>query len=111
MGHLTESSGRFCNARTLAKRIQEVRVDLFGSDGVRVVAGLLHVPEQTWQHFESGVVMPAELLLGFIETTGVDPHLLLYGQGCRYQARSGRKAKSLNRDALPSKTQRGAREP
>jgi hypothetical protein len=92
MEHLSESSGEFCNARTLAKRIQEVRVDLFGSDGVQMVAGLLHIPKQTWQHYESGVMMPAEHLLGFVESTGVDPHWLLYGQGCRYQARSGREA-------------------
>jgi hypothetical protein len=68
----------------IAKRLSEVREERFGVHGVAVLAGALGLPPRTWMHYESGVTIPGEVLLRFIETTGADPHWLLTGTGRKY---------------------------
>jgi hypothetical protein len=67
----------------LAGRIREVRQERFGEE-VEPLAGKLGIPAGTWWNYEAGVTMPAEILLAFIEATGVRPHWLLTGEGERY---------------------------
>lgn len=69
----------------VAHRVREVRIERFGVDGVDRVAEILGVPGRTWENYESGVTMPAEYVLGFIQATGVSPSWLLTGEGPRYQ--------------------------
>jgi hypothetical protein len=72
---------------TLARRLRELREDLYGGDGVFMIAKHLGVPMQTWLNYESGVVMPADILLQLIELTDAEPHWLLTGKGSRLRAR------------------------
>ena len=49
------------------------------------LARRLNLPARTWYNYETGVTVPAEVLLGFIEQTGVNPTWLLNGEGPRYR--------------------------
>ena len=69
----------------LARRVAEIRLETFGDDGVPRLAERLGLPVQTWRHYEAGVVMPATVLLEFIEATGASPGWLLTGQGEKFQ--------------------------
>jgi hypothetical protein len=73
--------------RSLPRRIRQVRRELYGSDGVPALVEALGIPEQTWSNYESGVALPAPVLLVLIEQTGVNPHWLLTGEGERYTAK------------------------
>ena len=73
--------------RNLARRLRMLRRELYGTDGIPALAEALGIPDQTWSNYESGVALPAPILLTLIEQTGVDPHWLLTGQGERYTAR------------------------
>jgi hypothetical protein len=68
----------------LARRFVEVRHDLYGDHGGPLLAKAMNLPPRTWANYEAGVVMPAHILLRFLELTGVDPHWLLTGEGERY---------------------------
>ena len=69
-------------------RIVEVRRDLFGDEGIPAIAEALHLPHRTWMNYEKGVVMPAPVLLCFLDLTSVEPRWLLTGRGPKYQSRS-----------------------
>jgi hypothetical protein len=70
----------------IASRLSEVREERFGVEGVAALAGALGLPPRTWMHYESGVTIPGEVLLRFIEATGANPHWLLTGLGRKYGA-------------------------
>jgi hypothetical protein len=70
----------------LADRLRLVRVKLYGESGTRALAGALGLPPRTWTNYERGVKTSGEVLLRFIELTGVRPHWLLTGDGERYRA-------------------------
>jgi hypothetical protein len=69
----------------LARRLREVRTDLFGDKGAAELARALNVPARTWYNYEVGVAVPAEVLLRFIDVTGAETQWLLYGQGEKYR--------------------------
>jgi hypothetical protein len=73
--------------RRLAGRIREVRRELYGDSGESTLADHLGLPRRTWRNYESGVILPATVLLRFIAATGADPRWLLTGQGARYMRR------------------------
>lgn len=68
----------------MARRVREVRQELYGETGVPTLAEALGLPPRTWLNYESGVVIPATVILGFIELTRTDPHWLLTGQCKRH---------------------------
>ncbi len=70
----------------LSRRVQEIRKDLFGPHGARSLAEALELPPETWANYERGVIIPAHVILAFIEVTGADPHWLLTGEGEPYLA-------------------------
>ena len=70
--------------RGLARRIREIRVEQFGECGGALLAEILGLPERTWHNYESGVTIPAPVILHFVEVTGADPRWLRTGQGDRY---------------------------
>ena len=70
-------------------RIVEVRRDLFGDEGIPAIADALQLPHRTWMNYEEGVVMPATVLLCFLDLTKVEPHWLLTGRGPKYQGPKG----------------------
>ncbi len=68
----------------LAERVREIRVEWFGETGGKLMADTLGLPERTWANYESGVTIPALVILRFVEVTGVNPRWLRTGEGERY---------------------------
>ena len=68
----------------LASRVREIRRDLYGEGGGPMLAEALGVLARTWANYEQGVIIPAPVLLRFLELTGADPGWLLTGRGDRY---------------------------
>ena len=48
------------------------------------IAEALNLPRDTWQNYEAGVTIPAQVVLEFIVLTGASPKWLLSGEGNRY---------------------------
>jgi hypothetical protein len=69
----------------LSSRLREVRQELFGEHGGPELARRLNIPARTWYNYETGVTVPAEVLLGFIDQTGTNPVWLLSGEGPKYR--------------------------
>ena len=70
---------------SLSRRLREIRQELFGDHGGPELARRLNLPARTWYNYETGVTVPAEVLLAFIELTGASPNYLVSGEGARYQ--------------------------
>ena len=69
----------------VSTRLRDVRIELFGDHGGPELARRLSLPARTWYNYETGVTVPAEVLLGFIEQTGANPLWLLTGRGPRFR--------------------------
>jgi hypothetical protein len=69
----------------LSRRLREIRNDLFGEHGGPELARRLGLPARTWYNYETGVTVPAEVLLAFIDQTGANPVWLLSGESPRYR--------------------------
>jgi len=65
----------------LAQRLKEVRVRFFGEQGTGELAKQLGITPETWTNYESGVTIPAEILLAVLELTSIDPRWLSSGDG------------------------------
>jgi hypothetical protein len=70
---------------SLSRRLREIRQEIFGDHGGPELARRLGLPARTWYNYETGVTVPAEVLLGFIEQTGVNSTWLLNGEGPRFR--------------------------
>jgi len=70
---------------SLSRRLREIRQEIFGEHGGPELARRLNLPARTWYNYETGVTVPAEVLLAFIEQTGANPTWLLNGEGPRYR--------------------------
>jgi hypothetical protein len=69
---------------SVSRRLREIREEIFGIHGGPELARRLGLPARTWYNYETGVTVPAEVLLEFIEQTDANPIWLLNGQGPRY---------------------------
>jgi hypothetical protein len=69
----------------LSRRLREIRQELFGEHGGPELARRLTLPARTWYNYETGVTVPAEVLLAFIDQTGANPLWLLSGEGPKYR--------------------------
>jgi hypothetical protein len=69
---------------SLARRIREIRIELFGEHGGPLLARALRIPFRTWFAYEAGRTIPAKDMLRFLILTHADPHWLLTGEGDRY---------------------------
>jgi hypothetical protein len=78
---------QYVGQATLAQRLREVREELFGEEGVPLLAEALHLPARTWRNYEEGVNIPARVLLRFADISGSSPLWLLTGKGGRYLKR------------------------
>ncbi|MDR3639247.1 MAG: hypothetical protein P4L84_35930 [Isosphaeraceae bacterium] len=66
--------------------MRTIRLEVFGPDGVDVIATRLDISAQTWRNIEEiGGLISAAQLLAFIELTGASPLWLLRGQGPKYR--------------------------
>lgn len=70
----------------LAERLSAVRAEMFGDRGGPELARQLGIPVRTWYNYESGVTVPAEVILRIIELTSVEPIWLLHGTGPKFRA-------------------------
>ena len=66
---------------SLSRRLREIRQEIFGEHGGPELARRLNLPARTWYNYETGVTVPAEVLLSFIDQTSANPTWLL--SGCR----------------------------
>jgi hypothetical protein len=73
---------------SLSRRLREIRQELFGDHGGPELARRLNLPARTWYNYETGVTVPAEVLLGFIEQTSANPMYLISGEGPKYRRAS-----------------------
>jgi hypothetical protein len=71
----------------LARRVREIRRDLYGEAGADTLARKLGLPVRTWLNYESGVVIPAPVILLFLRATEANPGWLLTGEGEQYATR------------------------
>jgi hypothetical protein len=62
-----------------------LRAELYGDRGGPELARRLALPIRTWYNYESGVTVPAEVVLRIIELTSVEPLWLLHGQGPKFR--------------------------
>ena len=69
----------------LSSRLREIRQERFGDHGGPELARRLKLPVRTWYNYETGVTVPAEVLLNFIEETNANPAWLLDGAGEKYR--------------------------
>jgi hypothetical protein len=70
----------------LSKRLKEIRIELYGQKGGPDLAQALGIPHRTWYNYETGVTIPAEVILRFLEVTTVEPRWLLLGEGEKYRS-------------------------
>lgn len=76
----------------LAERLSTLRSELYGDRGGPELARQLGLPVRTWYNYESGVTVPAEVILKIIELTSVEPGWLLHGKGTKFRdAAAGRR--------------------
>ena len=66
---------------SLSRRLREIRQEIFGEHGGPELARRLNLPARTWYNYETGVTVPAEVLLGFIEQTGANPIVVAERRG------------------------------
>jgi hypothetical protein len=71
-------------ALILAQRVHEIRLERYGERGGPTLAHALGLPLRTWMNYETGVTIPALVILLFIRTTGVSAEWLLSGQCGKY---------------------------
>jgi hypothetical protein len=71
----------------LALRFREIRENLCGEYGAQFLADALHVRLETWLNYESGLTMPAHVVLKLIDIARVNPRWLLTGQGNPHEDR------------------------
>jgi hypothetical protein len=68
----------------LAQRIEEIAREQYGENGGPLLAARLGIPYRTFLNYISGVTIPAEILLKFIDLTRAHPAWLLNGEEPRY---------------------------
>ena len=74
----------------ISSRLRLIRQELFGEHGGPELARRLNLPARTWYNYETGVTVPAEVLLSFIDQTGTNPIWLLSGEGSEVSTGRGR---------------------
>lgn len=67
--------------QAISERLRQIREELFGAHGGPEMARRLNLPARDWYNYETGVTVPAEVLLRFIEQTNANPLWLLNGEG------------------------------
>ena len=69
----------------LAERLRLIRLEFFADEGPAGLASMLRLSCSSWSNYENGVTIPDEILLQFLELTGVNPLWLLHGFGEKFR--------------------------
>ncbi len=80
---------------SLAERLTSLRSELYGDRGGPELARQLGLPVRTWYNYESGVTVPAEVILKVIELTSVEPIWLLHGKGQKFRSDSAERRETV----------------
>ena len=72
---------RACSKVAIASRLRSIGSEIFGAPGCAQLAPVLGLPPASWSHYESGVRIPGEVQLRFLDITGTEPSWLLSGEG------------------------------
>ncbi len=86
--------------RALSERLRRARIAHFGAEGVADLSRRLGVPERTWRNYETGVSLPADVVLRFMELTGVTARELLRDGSPVADGYGGVEGAVLGRDSL-----------
>ncbi len=81
---------------SLAERLSALRSELYGDRGGPELARQLGLPVRTWYNYESGVTVPAEVILRIIELTSVEPIWLLHGNGQKFRTPGAEKRDAVS---------------
>jgi len=73
------------NKLALAERLVALRSELYGDRGGPEMARRLGIPIRTWYNYETGVTVPAEIILNVIKMTAVEAEWLLDGKGPKFR--------------------------
>jgi hypothetical protein len=84
MDHGAYSEALISNKAAIAERLRLIRLEFFADEGPAGFASILELPCRTWANFERGEAIPCDILLQFLELTGVSPVWLLHGFGKRF---------------------------
>ncbi len=71
----------------LSERLRELRTEFYGDRGGPDLARVLGIPVRTWYNYETGVTVPAEIILRIVELTAVEPVWLLRGEGPKFRSK------------------------
>jgi hypothetical protein len=85
----------------ISDRLRQIRLERFGAHGVAELARLIGIGPQEWTEYEEGAMVPAEVVLAFIDITGCCPRWLLMGHGEKYQPRASAAIGSTGGDPEP----------
>jgi hypothetical protein len=85
MARKKTSTEAISNRLAIAKRVSELRTELFGARGKAAMARRLGLPLRTWYNYEEGTTIPAEVILSIIDVTSVEPTWLLDERGPKYR--------------------------
>ena len=80
---------------SLAERLSTLRAELYGERGGPELARQLGLPVRTWYNYESGVTVPAEVILRMIELTSVEPMWLLHGKGTKFRPQAAERRETV----------------
>ncbi len=69
----------------LSERLRDLRTEFYGERGGPDLARTLAIPVRTWYNYETGVTVPAEIILRIVELTAVEPVWLLRGEGPKFR--------------------------
>jgi hypothetical protein len=72
------------NRAESAERLREVREDVYAEHGSQFMADAFNVPLHTWSNYESGVMVPSEIVLQLQVFASVSATWLLTGEGEKY---------------------------
>jgi len=73
---------------SLSERLRDLRTEFHGERGGPDLARALGIPVRTWYNYETGVTVPAEIILRIVELTSVEPVWLLRGEGPKFRAKA-----------------------
>jgi hypothetical protein len=75
--------------QSLSRRLRQIRQEVFGEHGGPELARRLELPARTWYNYETGVTVPYEVLVQFIEQTRANPTYLILGEGEHFRDPTG----------------------
>ena len=84
MNHIPSAEILINHKTGIAERLLMIRLEFFADEGRAGLASMLKLPCRVWANYERGVTIPCDILLKFLDLTGVNPVWLLHGFGEKF---------------------------